>query len=618
MNDAAWVDNGDSTATFTGGPLVAGDSVDITVTMTVDAAVPGLLVNGAEISSDTATDIDSTPDSDPADDAQPAAPGDPTDNVIDNTAGDEDDHDIAGLTVDVYDLAIAKDFTSDASADGNAADGVIQPGDDATFTITVTNQGTVDAASVDITDYLPAGFTLNDAGWTDNGDGTATTNVGAVAAGASVSVTITITATNTGAGPLVNVVEISGDDGDDIDSTPDADPDNEGGPGGEDDIDDAPLTVDAYDLALTKVYTSDTSLDGNATDGVIAAGDDITFTITVINQGTVDAANIEVTDFLPAGLVLNDPAWTDNGDGTATTTIAAIAAGTSADVTITLNAVNPAIGDQINTAEISNDDGLDIDSTPNADVSDDGPITDNEIDNANGDEDDHDPAPFTVEEIIPVFDLALRKTLQDGSNSGTVGLGDTVTWTVTVINQGEVNAANIDVIDYIPSGLALADSDWTLDAAGNATINIAGPIAPGASAFVDITTTVVDGSDLTNLAEIESADAVDANGVLFVLANGLTLQDIDSIPDGSNSETAVDDVVDNASGDEDDHDLASVTLAVTETAPTPPVVPLAVTGPGWTWVLTYWALGLAFLGAALVLFARKPDEELLAAANNKK
>ncbi len=620
LNDAAWTDNGDGTATTTGGPLAAGDSVDLTITATVTSTVAGELVNGAEISSDTATDVDSTPDADPADDNQPAAPGDPTDDVIDNTPdangeADEDDHDIAGLTVDVYDLALVKEYTSDTSVDGNSTDGVIQPGDDVTFTVTVTNEGTVGATAVEVTDYLPAGFVLSatapdSAAWTDNGDGTATTNVGDIAPGASTSVTITLTAVDTGAGPLVNVVEISEDNGDDIDSTPDADPDNEGGPGGEDDIDDAPVTVDAYDLALQKVYTSDTSADGNATDGVIAAGDDITFTITVFNQGTVDAADVDVTDFIPAGFVLSatspdSAAWTDNGDGTAVTTVGAIAAGESIAVTITLTAVDPTLGDNLNAAEISAADGNDIDSTPNADVNDDGPITDDEINNAAGDEDDHDPAPFTVvEPVVPVFDLALRKTLADGSNTATVSVGETVTWTITVFNQGETYASNIDVIDYIPSGLALADSDWTETAAGDASITIAGPIPPGASSSVDITTTVVNGSDLENLAEIAAADAVDENGSL-VLSDGIALVDIDSVADSNNSEVPVDDEVNNIGGDEDDHDGAVLTLAQTITPTSPP---LAVTGSNWTIALFSWALGLFFLGAALVLFGRREDD----------
>ena len=139
--------------------------------MTADANItPGDFVNWAEISSDSGDDIDSTPDANQGNDNQPAAPGDPTDNVVDNTAGDEDDHDPAPITVEetpVFDLALIKVLAAGQS-------GVIAPGDDVTFTITVTNQGNVDAASFDVTDFLPAGFSLNDAAWTAGAGNTAT------------------------------------------------------------------------------------------------------------------------------------------------------------------------------------------------------------------------------------------------------------------------------------------------------------------------------------------------------------------------------------------------------------------------------------------------------------
>jgi len=39
-----------------------------------------------------------------------------------------------------------------------------------TFTIEVTNEGTVTANTFDIVDHLPDGLTLNDTDWTDLGD----------------------------------------------------------------------------------------------------------------------------------------------------------------------------------------------------------------------------------------------------------------------------------------------------------------------------------------------------------------------------------------------------------------------------------------------------------------
>ena len=172
--------------------MVAGDSVDITITTTAAGVAPGEFVNIAEISFADGVDIDSTPDTDPSNDNQPAGPGDPTDNVTDGTAGDEDDQDPAGVSVANFDLALTKVYTSDTA--GAPADGVIVPGADVTFTITVENQGTTDAATFEVTDFLPAGFTLNDAAWTDNGNDTASITGGPLAAGASTDITITMTA----------------------------------------------------------------------------------------------------------------------------------------------------------------------------------------------------------------------------------------------------------------------------------------------------------------------------------------------------------------------------------------------------------------------------------------
>ncbi len=593
LNDAAWTDNGDGTATIAGGPLAAGASVDITITLTADAVAAGDVVNWAEISSDDGDDIDSTPDADQADDNQPAAPGDATDDVIDNSAGpggaDSDDHDPAGLTVEVFDLALTKVYTSDTSADGNATDGVLQIGDDVTFTIDVTNQGSVDSATFTITDTPPAGFTLNDAAWADNGDGTASFTGGPLAAGATVSVPITFTVASSGAGELVNLAEISADDGNDADSTTDSDAtndnqpaapgdptddvtDNSTGPGGEDedDHDIAGVTVDAYDLALIKQYVSDTSADGNSTDGQIAAGDDVVFSITVLNQGTADAANIVITDTFPAGFSLNDPAWTDNGDGTAQQTIAAIPAGGQVVLTITLTADGASIGSTVNIAEITADDGTDIDSTPTVDPADDGTPVDDVVDNTGGDEDDHDPAPITV---VPDYDLALIKMLDGTATTLPVVNGQTVSFTITVINQGSTPAQDITVIDYVDlsmwNGFSVADNaagttggdvslPYVWSAAGtDGSVSLTGVLAGGESVTIPVTLTIAAGADLSsllNVAEISSATPINPDGTPMT---GVT--DTDSTPDTTNDDTVVDDVTDNTGGDEDDHDVAGVT-----------------------------------------------------------
>jgi len=111
----------------------------------------------------------------------------------------------------------------------------------------------------------------------------------------------------------------------------------------------------------------------------VAPGDDITFTLAITNQGNVDAYAIELADYIPTDLILNDANWTDNG-GTAelNTPIAGPLAPngtTTVDITFT---IDPNFqGESItNYAEIaaadddtdpSNDPPADEDSTPDSD-----------------------------------------------------------------------------------------------------------------------------------------------------------------------------------------------------------------------------------------------------------
>jgi len=474
----------------------------------------------------------------------------------------------------LFDLALTK-----VLADGQGA--TVMPGDDVTFTIEVFNQGSFPVMGVDIVDYIPSGFVLNDTDWTAGAGNTATTVLpGTLATGESTTVDITLTVVpGTDSGSYMNFAEImnfedlAGNPADDLDSTPDNDPDNDGTPsdnvidengnegGDEDDHDFATVAVDVptFDLALIKTLAAGQS-------ATIAPGDDVTFTITVYNQGEATAQNIVVSDYVPGGLVLNDAAWTQSGS-TATTTIAGpIAPGGSASVNITFSVPNTA-GSSIETnyAEISSAEdefgnpGVDIDSTPDMNDGNDGTPIDDAINDPN-DEDDHDLA--TVEIVDPVFDLALTKVL---NSTGPFEPGGQVSFTITVYNQGGEAAQNITVTDYVPAGLTLSDPAWTLQADGSATNVIAGPVAPGSSAAVSITFTInqdVISGPITNLAEISSAEDPFGNPG----------NDIDSTPDTDplNDGACVDDAINNENGDEDDHDCATFDVeACTSTATMP-------------------------------------------------
>jgi uncharacterized repeat protein (TIGR01451 family) len=139
-----------------------------------------------------------------------------------------------------------------------------------------------------------------------------------------------------------------------------------------------------------------------------------------------------------------------------------------------------------------------------------------------------------------------------------------------VINQGDTDATNVAIYDYVPTGMTFvaadneaADTgnagDWT-DASGDATYTIA-TVAAHSTETVYIILALdagTDGNTISNAAEISSA-------------TGGT--DIDSTPDSTNDEDPVkDDVIDedglNNPGveDEDDHDASTFSVNVYDLA----------------------------------------------------
>ena len=290
-----------------------------------------------------------------------------------------------------------------------------------------------------------------------------------------------LTQTSGGSDNFTNISEISGaeDENGDDPTDNDADSDSNGNPtddnGGEpngssdnqfdgdgtdDEDDNDPAIVEVFDLALTKT-TSDT--------GPFAYGDTITFDFTVYNQGNIPSTNIEITENTPCGYefvpALNT-AWTSTSASTATTIITdTLQGGDSAIVSVIfiIEPCNEPVDDAWkNTGEISaseDDEGNDttdddIDSDADDDPSNDGDMSDNNTDGTNGDEDDSD---F---ELIEIFDLAQKKEL---ITAGPYAYGDTITYAITVYNQGNIKATNIELTDHVPVGLgyiAALNPNW--------------------------------------------------------------------------------------------------------------------------------------------------------------
>ncbi len=582
-----WSAQGDYYVTTVTEEIAAGDSIALNLAVElVPCYEEDAYYNIAEIydfedtEGDHPLDLDSTPDDDPLDD----------DLINDEiySLDDEDDHDIE--VIEIFDLAIKKVFSG--------FDGPFVVGQIAMFDVVVYNQGNIAAYNIELVDYINAGFRLNTdnpLGWVSVNDSIATYNyAGPLMPLESDTIRVELVV-QPGAMDmdLDNFIEVIAADDDlddsndppvDSDSDPDQDPDNDDNindeidnPNDEDDHDGADVMV--FDLALRK------EMDNPRT---VNEGDLVRFNITVFNQGDIAASNIVVHDYLPSGYTFNDYSGNWIGpdiNGYYSTTINEVLLPGDSE-TVSLDLIVSDISDfdeLINVAEISSSEddeghdmtGFDIDSemdnNPNNDsggvvFSDD----DDEIFEAGilgDDEDDHDPA------AVPIFDLALIKTVPDGTYPLT---GDIVTFYITVYNQGNVNAKDIFITDYLTDAFEYSPFDtngWRPSSSDGSQYTLSLDnivLAPGDSIQVEIDlviTAEANQDNLLNIAEISEAHWEDEQTDPTI--------DIDSDPDtdvnndtGGVANSPSDDVImddgNDTDGDgimdEDDHDPAALPI----------------------------------------------------------
>ena len=346
-----------------------------------------------------------------------------------------------------------------------------------------------------------------------------------------------------------------------------------------------------YDLALTKVISTETP-------APYQTGSTVKFLITVINQGNYVAKNIEVTDYLLDGLELDDAGWTNAGAGKVVKTLTQdIAPGQPVAITLQTKISASFTGNKIrNLAEISKDNSADYnttdkDSTPDSDVNNDcfragHLVTGNgKLAQAQGcsdatDEDDHDGVDFTVTPKVPEakYDLALTKKIFNPK--ATYLTGERLSFEITLYNQGNKEAKNIEVTDYLPAGLELDDPTWTNAGGGKITQTLTQTILPNKDYTLILKVKISEnftGTEITNYAEISKDNAGDYNTT-----------DVDSTPDNNSTNDCFRDwhlVTGNGklaqvqgcsdATDEDDHDGVKILL----TTPKNPNIKKELTGP---------------------------------------
>jgi uncharacterized repeat protein (TIGR01451 family) len=309
-------------------------------------------------------------------------------SVSDATARTDDD--TADETVTVLPAA---DLSLSKSVDEPQPD----VGTNVVFTLTVSNAGPSDATGVTVEDALPSGYTyVSDDGGGAYSSGTDIWTIGTLTNGSSTS--LEITASVDASGNYTNYAQVESSNEHDPDSTP-------GNDSSDEDDDDTAGTdpVPVADVAISKSDNPDP----------VKAGNNLTYTVTVNNNGPSTASNVVVTDTLPAGVTfVSTSGCAEDPNGVPTCSLGSIAASGSDSytITVTVDSDTPA-GTLTNTASVTTD-------TKEA-------ITGNNSTSENT-------------QVVESADLSITK--DDGVTSVVAGDGVTYTYTVTVSNSGPSDA----------------------------------------------------------------------------------------------------------------------------------------------------------------------------------
>jgi uncharacterized repeat protein (TIGR01451 family) len=313
-------------------------------------------------------------------------------------------------------------------------DGVtsVTPGGSVTYTVTVSNGGTVGNPAATVTDTFPAGLTCSTTcagslGGTCAAGPTAgnINDTANVPSGGSVTYTAVCSISPSASGTLTNTATVSGGAVTDSNAANNSATDTDG-------------VAATADLSVTK------------TDGVTTAtaGGSVTYTITASNAGPSAATGATVADTFPASLTC---AWTCVGAGGGTCTASGsgningtvnLPSGGSVTYTASCTLSAAATGTLSNTATVTAPAGV-TDPTP-----------------GNNSATDSDT-------IGASANLGITKT--DGVTTATPG--GSVTYTITASNAGPSNATGATAADIFPASLTCT---WTCVGAGGGTCTASG------------------------------------------------------------------------------------------------------------------------------------------------
>ncbi len=380
--------------------------------------------------------------------------------------------------------------TSDIRLEKTVDDASPNVGDTVTFTLTATNDGPSDDTGGSIVnDVLPAGYTYTaDTGNAANGtydNASGNWTLPALNNGSSISITIsaTVNAPTGAADEYFNTAQVITATNYDDDSTPN----NDDGDQSEDDEASVSITPQVADLEVQNSISQPTANPGDA----------LTLTVDVINNGPNDATNVSIENIIPDGFTVTS--INNSGSQTGNTILWSgidITNGATTNLTfeVTVNMPGNTPDEYLNTAQVTEMDQFDIDSAPNNDDGDQS-------------EDDEDNAEIV---LIPA-DLSLSKATAASSELNP-NSGDTVTFELTLTNDGPGIATNVFIEDIVPVGYTLGTINDSGTVSGTTITWSIANMAIGRQvlsyeATLNAPTNIVD--EYTNIAQVMASDQFD-------------------------------------------------------------------------------------------------------------
>ena len=334
------------------------------------------------------------------------------------------------------DMAITKIGAPNPVFNGNAL----------TYTLSVVNDGPSSAQAVTVRDPLPAQFAFGSVGTTigtcTQSSGTVTCDLGTMAIGAKATVTIVGTAhPGTPAVSFTNTATVSS-------TTPDPDPANNS----------SSFTSDFFgaDVAITKVGSPKP----------VTAGNNLSYTLKVSNDGPDVATDVTVSDPLPATTSLVSATTSagacSHASGTVSCSLGDLAVGGTVTIVVVVTVGAGVTAEELtNTATASS-------PTPDPDSS-------------------NNTATDTTD-VVTSADLAVTKT----ATPATVHAGNKVTYTIKATNGGPSDGRDVVVSDVLPASLAFvsaAPASANCTVAGGEPPSVTcqlGALAAGATSTVTI------------------------------------------------------------------------------------------------------------------------------------